>query len=103
MGGTDGFSGEHPSGGGRGYGRGFSLFMGQPSHISRQESHRSWIIQSCNHESSSGKPKRNTVTIKKDRDRKSESTQDISCETRAGGVDPACLGGEVSSPRQMTN
>ena len=45
MGGTDGFSGEHPSSGGRGYGRGFSLFMGQPSHISPQESHRSWIIQ----------------------------------------------------------
>ena len=34
MGGTDGFSEEHPSGGGRGSGRGFSLFMGQPSHIS---------------------------------------------------------------------
>ena len=44
MGGTDGFSEEHPSGGGRGSGRGFSLFMGRPSHISPQQSHRSWII-----------------------------------------------------------
>ena len=30
--------------GGRGFGRGFSLFMGQPSHISPHHSHRSWII-----------------------------------------------------------